>query len=429
MIHQVVTRVSLETFKKQTANKKIVLLYPQSNYRNLFLSHFLSNAGNSLLYYRIPDGVNELPGFLAGMASEFDSLLGGFGDNLAEALQGDSINALGEALSNDLGTLKSKEIILYIDELDRIKLDDGFNRFIRAVLNNLPDGIQVVFSSRRLTDRPWYDLIAEDQATVLGTEHLKDEGMFTLETGGKPQLEVFAFGRGHGYVNGGEVGNWDGALPRQLFFYFVDNQLVTRDDIFDTFWPNLTVKEATNVFHVTKRKISERISVHIPNEENYELTIYASGFYMPSDKITRHYDVGDFQAAVEQANTTTNEEEEEALLRRAVDLYKAPFLETMQLDWVIERRQHLQRLYAQVLIGLGRINRARGDLEEALGFFMRALKEAPEREEVHRNVMQIYIDLNMPQDARKQYDIIASYLREHYNAAPSEETQALHRSI
>ena len=40
--------------------------------------------------------------------------------------------------------------------------------------------------------------------------------------------------------------------------------MVTRDEIFETFWPGLPTKEATNVFHVTKRKISERLG--------YELT-------------------------------------------------------------------------------------------------------------------------------------------------------------
>ena len=37
------------------------------------------------------------------------------------------------------------------------------------------------------------------------------------------------------------------------------------------------------------------------DEENYELTTYSAGFYMPSDKVVRHYDVFDFEEAIEQA--------------------------------------------------------------------------------------------------------------------------------
>ena len=116
------------------------------------------------------------------------------------------------------------------------------------------------------------------------------------------------------WIEAGRV-QLDGALPRNLFFYFIDNPLVTRDDIFGTFWPTLSIKEATNVFHVTKRKISERITMKVEESGNYELTQYSSGFYMPGDKVVRHYDAGDFQDAVEKAATTMDEREEELLVR------------------------------------------------------------------------------------------------------------------
>ena len=106
-------------------------------------------------------------------------------------------------------------------------------------------------------------MVARGDAIVLGTDQRKDDMMFTVEATPKPQLEVYAFGRGHALVNGLPITNWDGALPRNLFFFFMDHPLVTRDEIFETFWPDLSVKEATNVFHVTKRKITERISMKI----------------------------------------------------------------------------------------------------------------------------------------------------------------------
>jgi hypothetical protein len=44
----------------------------------------------------------------------------------------------------------------------------------------------------------------------------------------------------------------------------------------------------------------------------------------------------------------------------------------------------LKYLYAQALIGIGRIRKNQGKKMVALGFFIRALKEIPEREDVHR---------------------------------------------
>lgn len=430
MIHQVVTRVSLESFKARSEGKKVILLYPWTNYRNLFLGHFLSSAKEGLLYYRIPANHTDLTAWLEDLVNELDSVLNGFGSRLHMAIQNNvPERSLGEALAADLGAYSQDRLILFIDELDRVEFDEKFNEFVTGLVDALPDHVQIAFSSRLLTHQPWYDLVADGTAVILGTEYRKNDMMFSVEDTPKPQLEVYAFGRGHAIVNGQEIVNWDGALPRNLFFYFVDNALVTRDDIFDTFWPNLTVKEATNVFHVTKRKISERISLKVENGENYELTQYASGFYIPSDKIVRHYDVKDFQEAVERATTSLDPQEAERLFRRAVDLYKAPFLETIDMPWVTERRTHLQRLYAHALIGMGRLHRQRDEHEEALGFYTRALKEAPEREDIHREVMELYLTLGMPEDARQQYERLIQILKDTLAIEPTRETRALYESI
>jgi len=310
-----------------------------------------------------------------------------------------------------------------------VAMDADFNQFIRALVGALPDNVQIAFSSRLLTYQPWYDMVARGEAIVLGTDQRKDDMMFTVEAQPKPQLEVYGFGRGHALANGMPITNWDGALPRNLFFFFMDHPLVTRDEIFETFWPDLSVKEATNVFHVTKRKITERISMKITEDGNYELTQYNSGFYMPSDKVVRHYDVGDFQEAVDKALVAGSEKEEVALLSRAIDIYKAPFLQTIEMKWVVERRETLRQLYAQALIGMARIYNRHNEDQRAIGFFTRALKETPEREDIHRQVMNLYLKLDMPDDALMQYRKLEQVLSDTLRIAPSRETRELYEQI
>jgi two-component SAPR family response regulator len=429
MIVREVTNVSLESFRQKSAGKKIVLLYPWTNYRNLFLTHFLSSAREGLLYYRIPAEVTTIPEWIADLAQEFDQVLNGFGQSIRQALDSKNPAALGEAFAHDLGAYSSEPIVLFIDELDRMPLDDDFRQFITAVVAALPAHIQIAFSSRLLTYQPWYDMVAQGDATVLGTEYRKNDVMFTVESSPKPQLEVYALGRGYALVNGQQITNWDGALPRNLFFFFIDHPLVTRDEIFKTFWPDLSVKEATNVFHVTKRKISERISLKVGETGSYELTQYSGGFYMPSDKVVRHYDAGDFQESVERALMTVDEREEEALLSRAIDLYKAPFLQTIEMRWTQERRDQLRQLYAQALISIGRIFKRHEEDHKALGYFIRALKEAPEREDIHRDVMATYLKLGMIDDARIQYKRLEQILHDTVGIGPSRESQDLMKLI
>lgn len=429
MIVQAITRVSLSSFRERSAGKKVVLLYPWTNYRNLFLTHFLSSAKEGLLYYRIPAEVTTLNDWLKGLVEEFDEVLGGFGTHLRDELAANEPDVLGEALAADLAAYSDEPIVLFIDELDRVPLDNNFRKFIQALITSLPNHVQVAFSSRLLTYQPWYDMVARGDAVVLGTEYRRNDVMFTVEDMPKPQLEVYALGRGYALVNGQQITNWDGALPRNLFFYFIDHPLVTRDEIFKTFWPDLSVKEATNVFHVTKRKISERISLKVGEAGGYELTQYSGGFYMPSDKVVRHYDAGDFQESVERALTTLDEREEELLLNRAIDLYKAPFLQTIEMKWTIERREQLRQLYSQALINMGRIQKRRENDRGALGFFVRALKETPEREDIHREVMATYLKLDMIDDARQQYNRLTQILNDNLGIAPSRESQALYELV
>jgi DNA-binding SARP family transcriptional activator len=423
-LHQI-TNVSLESFRKRSEGRKIVLIYPWTSYRNLFLTYFLESAKEGLLYYRISEEQKTLSDWLHTLLDEFTTVLDGFGANLKTALEDGNPTQIGEAFAADLAAYSSQPITLFIDELDRVPMDADFNQFIKALVAALPSNAQIAFSSRLLTFQPWYDMVKRGEAIVLGTEQRRDDLMFTIENTPKPQLEVYAFGRGHALVNGQAITNWDGALPRNLFFFFMDHPLVTRDEIFQTFWPDLSVKEATNVFHVTKRKITERLSLKMPDGGSYELTQYNSGFYMPGDKLVRHYDVGDFQETVDKALVSNSEREEIALLSRAIDIYRAPFLQTIEMPWAQERRDVLRGLYAQALIQIGRIWARRGDDHRAIGFFTRALKETPEREDIHRQLMSIYLRLNMIDDAKQQYKRIQKVLYDKLGIEPSRETRDL----
>lgn len=431
MINQVVTRVSLDSFRERSRGRKVILLYPWTNYRNLFLSHFLTSAKDGLLYYRIPSDAPTLAAWLGGLVDELNAVLGGFGAATRAHLTDPhpQPQALGEALADDLAAYATDAVVLFIDELDRVPLDAEFQQFVRALVSALRPGSQLAVSSRLLTHQPWYDMVAQGEAVILGTEHRKNNVMFTLEETPKPQLEVYSLGRGYALINGQQITNWDGALPRNLFFFFIDRPLVTRDEIFEIFWPNLTTKEATNVFHVTKRKISERIAARLDTPGDHDLTQYSSGFYMPNERIVRHYDVFDFLEAVEQALVAADEREQESLYSRAVDLYKAPFLQTVQMPWAENRREQLRQMYAQALIGLGRICQRRHDTERALGYYTRALREAPEREDIHHEVLRLYDHLGMYSDAIAQYRRLEEMLKTTVGIAPARETTELYEAI
>lgn len=429
MLARNVTNISFESFRELSKDKKVILLYPWANFRNIFLSYFLDELQEGLLYHRIPENMESLAEWVQGLLDEIKHVVPDFGGQLASAVQSGNASTMGEALAQDLAQIKSDRVVLFIDELDRVPQDADLREFISALVDNLSDGSQLAVNSRLLTYDPWINWVNSDDAVVLGTAHRRNNLMFTKEEIPKPQLEVYAFGRGHVITNGREIRNWDGALPRNLFFYFIDNPLVTRNQIFQVFWPRLSVKDATNVYHVTKRKITERISMNVDDDENYELTSYSAGFYMPSNKVVRHYDVFDFEEAIEQALVSEDAHEQEVLFSHAIDIYKGPFLQTVTLPWVEERRAQLQEVYAEALIGMARLQVAQEAWEEALGFYARALKEAPQREDVHRDAMQMYINLGRPDDAKAQYKALEVHLKKTVGVPPSHDSKELLNSI
>ncbi len=231
------------------------------------------------------------------------------------------------------------------------------------------------------------------------------------------QIECYTLtGQARILSDGRAIYTWDGALPRLLAYYFIEHPLATRSEIFDVFWAHLGIKEATNVFHVTKRKISEKL--------DYELTTYQNGFYVPSSKIRILYDAREFEQLVEEA-AVAPDDVARATWSRAVQLYRHPYLNGWDMLWIVAKREKLRSDYVQALTALGRCHR-QPDPQRALGFFLRAVAEAPAREDAHQEIMALYCAFGQLDAAIRQYQTLQQTLKRHCNLTPSPETQALY---
>ncbi|MCC6803538.1 MAG: hypothetical protein IT319_11700 [Anaerolineae bacterium] len=298
-----------------------------------------------------------------------------------------------------------------LDESDRA-VPAALMRFVRQLLERLSGGRVILLS--RIVPEGWLD----DNDLCRQTTFLPAESRMMLWDYGQnlsgALLEVRAFGEGRVQLNGRNVENWDGALPRALFFYLVDRGMVTRAEIFETFWPALTTREATNVFHVTKRKISEVLGM--------ELTVYGSSFYHISPQIQLSYDVSLFNQLVQDSDSGDRNGD---LLRQALGLYRGDYLMSLKSDWVVNRRESLQQAACDTLVTLGRICEREGSPREALGYYVRASHLKPEREDSAYAAMRLYGELDMPQDGVKTYQRLARTLQARLNVTPSPQLQQL----
>lgn len=232
----------------------------------------------------------------------------------------------------------------------------------------------------------------------------------------RPLLEVRAFGTGRVLLDGRAIDNWDGVLPRMLFFYLIDRGMVRRDDIFRTFWPKLNIREATNVFHVTKRKISEILGI--------DLTVYWSSFYRLSSDIELSYDVVQFNKLL-QDSAIAEKSEKKRLLNQALLLSAKQFLTSVGMDWSNSRRQELLQMRQDACLALADIEFESGNWQQALGLYSQAAAYSHDREAVVLKMMQIYAELGMLADARQVYLLLEQDLQETLGIAPNAELRHL----
>jgi DNA-binding SARP family transcriptional activator len=331
-------------------------------------------------------------------------------DAITEQIQ-EALEAQGARLS-DVGTL-------VLDEADRASTGD-FVSFLRSLLGKMPSG-RVIVLSRVLPPGLLADAALRQQTHIVPAAEammLWDYAQRNDSTGAL--LEVRALGSGRVQVNGQTVSSWDGVLPRSLFFYLVDRGMVTRAEIFQTFWPKLSVREATNVFHVTKRKISEVLGT--------DLTVYWSGFYHVSPRVQVSYDVALF-TQMSQDSAIAPTEESIALLEQAVALYRGDFLTALESSWVLNRRQDLIQGYGEALIGLAKNYERMNEPQRALGLYLRAAATNRQREDIALNIMRMCREMGFHHDALTVYERLVNELRKSLKVAPGPQLQELAAAI
>ena len=317
-------------------------------------------------------------------------------------------------LKGQTGRTKQSAYIV-LDEADRAS-SPALRTLLHRLLGEFPNGRLMVLS-RVLPEGLLDDQVIQSQTAFVPHDPnlmLWDYAQSSTDI----LLEVRAFGEGRVHLNGHAVDSWDGALPRALFFYLIDRGMVTRAEIFQTFWPNLSTREATNVFHVTKRKISEVLGT--------ELTVYGSSFYHISPRIQLSYDVSLFNQLVQDSE---NEEGGADALRQALSLYRGDFLTSLNADWVVNRRESLQQAGCDALITLGKLCESTDNPREALGYYLRASRLKPEREDSTHAVMRLYSDLGMREDALQAYRRLVKILHDSLKVTPSQQVQQLAAQI
>ena len=149
-------------------------------------------------------------------------------------------------------------------------------------------------------------------------------------------------------------------------------------------------------------------------------------------------DVTDFLQAIESAATEADKSSRVYgdLLETAVSLYRGRFMEQFYLhdsdlfeDWLTNTREWLHRLAEESLEKLIAYHIGHQNWNSAEGHAQRLLNFDPWREDIHRQLMQIYWSEGQRSVALSQYEVCRSLLDSELGVEPEPETVAVYQQI
>jgi DNA-binding SARP family transcriptional activator len=419
-LHRVLEQ-SFETFQEQSEAARVTLLHPRSRYRSLLVARLINSSEFPAFYYALgPDDIN-LSSFLSGITHDLANQHPTFGRhlNMLPSESESNLNAIITTFARDIGELSEKPFYLILDEYDRSDEADDIQMFIEKLTAHLPEHCKLIINSRTLPRLPWVSMIARGDAVIIEDEQVIRRDFYEIQGKGSKMLEVYALGPGFVLLNDQPIDSWEGHLPRLLFFFALDRPVITRSEICQAFWPELDMDQAVNVFHVTKRRLHKALDM--------DVLVHDEGYYRVNPDLDIYYDVMHYVAhlmdARDQRSSNTL-----AAWQRTIDLYRGPFLQGHNDGWIQDRRADFRAGYLEALMNMAQYRLAEDRPEHALSLYQRALSEDNQREDLHREVMNLFSKLGRRSEAAAHYQRLCDDFGR-AGIVVSDETNRLYQQI
>jgi DNA-binding SARP family transcriptional activator len=238
-----------------------------------------------------------------------------------------------------------------------------------------------------------------------------------------PQLRILGLGTARVYRDQKmlEAADWTYAKPRELLFLLLCGSDLTKEQIGAALWPWASAARLRNSFHTTLHHLRRALG-------SPDWVIYQRGRYAFNRSLPYTFDVEAFLAGLARAHEVPGEAVR--CLTRAVDLYRGDFLADLPGEhWIDERRSGLQQSYEHALLTLGQLHTAAGNLAEAVETYLRVIAHDSLLETGHRELIRCYARLGEHGRALRQYQNLATMLRDELGVGPSPQTAALNSAL
>jgi len=391
-------------FREYSEHARVVILQPDSKYRTALTAALLNEPGLTTLYVPFSsetlDEVTLFDRIVDSLSAQTSSF--GIHSSAANAVVGSSgafRKAAIEGLLKDFEQIEGDRIVLILDDYDFAAASDSTIRFLEELIVKFPDRYITVFNGRSQPRFPWVSLIAQTRAIILDDDRVVTQPLQHSPEAPTGRLDIFAVGPGFVFFNDELITDWEGHLPRLLLFFAVDRGVITRDDFHRAFWGDLSDAQATNVFHVTKRRLHRAF--------NFEVLEHQNGAYRIKPSLLINYDAFEWTQALIRARDLSNAHPE-VDYQRVLDLYRGPFLKGHNDHWILTRRQDIQAGYLEAVRYLAERCEERYNadpshnqsaIEKAVTLYRQALREVPDSIELATDTAKLLARLGRRPEA------------------------------
>jgi len=393
-----------EHFEAECHDANLILLHPMSPLRSALVAHLLRFSRRPTFYHALRPEDIDVYSFINSLLRSLTYQQAAFGRHLSLIDPNpitpppiDHLEALADALAQDLNDLHDTNYYLILDEFDRCDESDDIYLLIDRLIDRTPAHCHLILNSRTYPRLSWIARIASRRAVVFADDDIVTQQFYADQRSASCVIRLDALSLGPGFVllNDHPIEAWEGHLPRLLLFFTLERPWVTRSEVCAAFWPDLRGEQAVNVFHVTKRRLHKAFCREITG---FEILTHHDGRYRINGAVKISCDAEAFAEALLCARMSPPEERA-AYLAKAIDLYRGPYLQGQHEDWIVRRRKDYQTGFVEALKSLAAIRKAEQRTEVALQYLLRAANICPTDLDLHQDIIHTYLSLGRRSEA------------------------------
>ncbi|EMS69103.1 response regulator [Ruminiclostridium cellobioparum] len=204
----------------------------------------------------------------------------------------------------------------------------------------------------------------------------------------------------------------------ELFAFIVYKGTTNREEIVDTLWEGFDFDKALKNINSNIYYIRKALSVY-----GLEDCIKTGKKEIGIEKGRVACDLFEFERLIKESKK--NSIKDAGINEKAIELYSGGFLNGKGYEWALEKARNLEKDYMELLEEAARYYAESEQPQKALAKLFKILETDSLREDVHYQIILLYMGLGKKNEARQQYLMLEKLLKEELGIRPKAKIRRL----